>query len=131
VGEKRIGLALGDSDTKIAVPAGFIKNDANTAKEIEQIIYSKQPNKLIIGLPRNSSGQETKQSSYVRQFAAGLTKFDLPIVFQDESLTSVEAEKHLADLTRKQPKRPDKGEVDARAAALILSDFLESNYGRE
>jgi RNase H-fold protein (predicted Holliday junction resolvase) len=58
----------------------------------------------------------------------------LPVIFQDESLTSVEAEKSLYNLQRcknyNKTAKTTKTALDDAAAALILSDFLETNYGR-
>jgi putative Holliday junction resolvase len=134
VGEKRIGLAIGDSDVKIAVPSGIIENNQQVTDKIEQIIYSKKIDKIVVGLPRNSKGEETKQSAYTRSFAEKLKQFDLPVIFQDESLTSVEAEESLHNLQRcknyNKTAKTTKTALDDAAAALILSDFLETNYGR-
>jgi putative transcription antitermination factor YqgF len=81
----------------------------------------------VVGLPRNSQGQETQQSQYVRQFAKSLNVFNLPIECQDESLTSVEA-KSLLNLQRS--NFYNKQQIDAMAAALILTDYLEAKYAR-
>lgn len=124
VGEKRIGIAIGDSDVKIAVPNGFVENNENFIDEIKKIIELKNIDEIVVGLPRNSSGEETKQSQYVRDFAEKISVFDLPVIFQDESLTSVEAEQILSEGNNTY----NKGEIDAKAAALILTDYLEANY---
>ncbi|MDR3125709.1 MAG: Holliday junction resolvase RuvX [Candidatus Nomurabacteria bacterium] len=128
VGEKRIGVAFGDSQTKITVPAATLANDDQFTENFKQLIDKKNPVAIVIGLPRNSKGQETQQSKYVRNFAESLKVFNLPIIFQDESLTTIEAEmllnlQHVA-------KQQNRGQVDSKAAALILSDYLEQKYGR-
>jgi putative Holliday junction resolvase len=125
VGEKRIGVAFGDSQTKIAVPEVTLANDADFLANLGELIRRKQPVAIIVGLPRNSKGQETKQSEFVREFAKSINVFNLPIVFQDESLTSVEAET-LLNLQRS--KNYNSQQIDSKAAALILSDYLESKY---
>lgn len=132
VGEKRIGVAVGGSDVKIAVPNGIIKNDSNVIDSLKNIIDKKSIDIIVIGLPRNSSGQETKQTKYVRDFSKGLKVFALPIVFQDESLTSVEAE-NIIQQKNKVVSRTDRenGLVDSGAAAIILTDYLEANYGHK
>ena len=128
VGEKRIGVAIGDSQTKIAIPETTLENDEMFTENLAKVINKKQPISIVVGLPRNSEGQETKQSKYARVFAKSLNVFNLPIKFQDESLTSVEA-KALLDM--QQDKSYDKEQIDAKAAALILSDYLEENYARQ
>jgi putative Holliday junction resolvase len=81
---------------------------------------------LVVGLPRNMSGEPTKQTELVRQFVVRrLAGFELPMHFQDESLTSVKAEQEL-----QQRKKPYvKGDVDALAATYILDDYMEDTYG--
>jgi putative Holliday junction resolvase len=125
VGEKRIGLAFGDSQTKIAVPEATLDNDGEFIAKLGELIKQKQPVAIVVGLPRNSKGQETQQSEYSRQFAKSLNVFNLPIVFQDESLTSVEAESLL---NLQHSKFYNKQQIDSTAAALILSDYLERKY---
>jgi len=125
VGEKKIGVAVGDSQTKIAVPETTLDNDSVFLESLKKIIEKKRPIVIVLGLPRNLKGQETKQSDYVRQFAKTINVFNLPIYFQDESLTSVEAKTNLSH-----QKSFEKKQIDAEAAAIILSDYLEENYAR-
>ena len=124
VGEKRIGVARADSDTKIAVPVGFIKVDGSEWQEIARIAKLNSTNFFVLGLPRSNEGNETRQTLYVRNFARVLME-KLPearVRFQDESLTSVEAESRL----KKRQKKYEKGDIDAEAASIILQDFIES-----
>ena len=124
VGEKRIGVARVDSDTKIAVPMGFINVDGSEWQEIARIANVNNTNFFVLGLPRSNEGNETAQSLYVRNFAKVLTS-KIPgakIRLQDESLTSVMAEERL----KRRKKRYEKGEIDAEAATIILQDFIES-----
>jgi putative Holliday junction resolvase len=130
VGQKRIGVAYGDSDTKIAVPSGVILNDDKVIDEIAKLTEQKAIDIVVLGLPRNSQGEETQQSQLVRAFGQRLAGLGRPVVFQDESLTSVEAEVILQQKRCKNYNIRDKAAVDAQAAALILSDYLEANYGR-
>jgi putative Holliday junction resolvase len=125
VGEKRIGVALGDSQTKIAVAESTLANDDSFLSKLGELIKVKQPVAIVLGLPRNLKGQETKQSEYVREFAKSLNVFNLPIAFQDESLTSVEAKTLLKS---QRSKNYNKEQIDSKAAALILSDYLERKY---
>lgn len=124
VGEKRIGVARADSDTKIAVPVGFINVDGSEWQEIARIAKLNSTNFFVLGLPRSNEGNETRQTLYVRNFARVLME-KLPearVRFQDESLTSVEAESRL----KKRQKKYEKGDIDAEAASIILQDFIES-----
>ncbi len=126
VGTKRIGVAKADSSTRIAVPVGFVLADGSEWQEIAKIASLNNTNWFVLGMPRSNEGNETQQSLYVRQFANRLSE-KIPgakIRFQDESLTSVEAEERL----KARKKNYEKGEIDAEAAAIILQDFLE-NFG--
>ena len=125
VGEKRIGVARADSDTRIAVPIGFINVDGSEWQEIARVARMNGTNLFVLGLPRSNEGNETRQSQYVKDFARKLIQ-NIPeakIRFQDESLTSVEAESRL----KQRKKSYQKGDIDAEAAAIILQDFIESH----
>ncbi len=123
VGEKRIGVAKVSSDTKIAVPIGFVEVNGSEWQEIDRIANINSTKFFVLGMPRSNEGNETAQSLFVRNFAKTLTE-KIPgakIRFQDESLTSVIAEERL----KSRKKRYEKGEIDAEAATIILQDFIE------
>lgn len=124
VGEKRIGVAVGDSTIRIAVPFETIEVDGNEVEAIAEIFIKQNAGVLVIGYPRNQSGEPTAQSKFVEDFAAKLSDITPTIVFQDESLTSVIAQQHLAGYNRLYTK----ADVDAEAAVIILQDYLEANY---
>jgi len=124
VGEKRVGVAVGNSVIRIAVPLETINVDGNEVNAIEKIINDEDADILVIGYPRNQSGEATAQTKFVTDFAVKLSNFNIKIVFQDESLTSVIAEQRL-----KSYKKPyNKSEIDAIAATIILQDYIEENY---
>lgn len=124
VGEKRIGVAVGDSAVRIAVPFDTIEVDGSEIEAIAEVIVKESADILVIGYPRNQSGDPTAQTQFVTDFAAKLTDIAPQVVFQDESLTSVIAEERL-----KGHNRPySKGDIDAQAAAIILQDYIEANY---
>lgn len=126
VGERRIGVALADEAIGIAVAYETIEVDGNEIANIAEIAISNQVDTIVVGYPRNQSGEPTAQTAYVEQFCLRLADLDAQIVYQDESLTSVEAEKILG-----QQKRPyAKGDIDSMAASLILQDYLESRRDR-
>lgn len=126
VGEKRIGVAVADSAVRIAVPFETIDVDGDEVETIAKIVITEKADTIVIGYPRNQSGETTVQTVYVEAFADRLKDIAPNIVFQDESLTSVLAEQQLAV-----HKRPySKGDIDAQAAAIILQDYLEANNAR-
>lgn len=125
VGDKRIGVAHADTSTRIAVAYTTIEVDGIEFERLREIIAELEPSIMVVGFPRNQSGETTKQTDKVRAFARQLERFGIEIVFQDESLTSVLAEKYLKSLGKPYAK----AEIDAHAAAIILGDYLEINFG--
>jgi putative Holliday junction resolvase len=124
VGEKRIGVAVADSVIRIAVPFETVEVDGNEIQSISKIIITEYADTIVVGYPRNQAGETTAQTRYVESFAEKLTGLAPTIDFQDESLTSVIAEERLA-----MHKRPyNKGDIDAQAAAIILTDYLETHH---
>mgnify|MGYP003587949376 FL=1 len=127
VGTRRIGVALADSEVKIAIPFTTVEVDDDNSSEIEEIneiIVREEIDVMVVGLPRNQSGEETAQSEYTKEFAKNFEFSVSKIEFQDESLTSIQAENLL-----KSYKKPySKGDIDMTAASIILQDYLEENF---
>lgn len=124
VGVKRIGVAKVDTSTKIAIPVCTVEVDGTEFEKIAKLANLNNTKFFVLGLPRSNEGNETKQSEYARNFGKILVK-KIPgakIRFQDESLTSVEAENRL----KARKKNWEKGEIDAEAASIILQDFIET-----
>jgi putative Holliday junction resolvase len=131
-GERRIGLALSDATGLLASPWKKLPNDGNlaaAAKRIADEVRALQDDEdglhaIVIGLPRRLSGEANPQTSRVRQLADVLRlQVAIPVVLQDERLTSHAAEELLAERERDWRKRKD--QLDAMAAALILQDYLD------
>lgn len=126
IGEKRIGVAVADTGVRIALPYETIEVDGNEYKRIAQLYIDQQASLLVIGYPRNQAGEPTQQTEYVVKVGDILQAMELPVEYQDESLTSVAAEERL----RSYGKPYQKSDIDKHAAALILQDYLEQHYGR-
>src|SRR5262245_3395495 len=91
VGQKTIGLAISDSDFKVAAPAETTRRTkfAADAARLSQLIRERDIGGLVIGLPVNMDGSEGPRCRSVRQFATNLlTRVDLPIAFWDERLST-------------------------------------------
>ena len=123
VGTVRIGAARADTAIKIAIPDGFINVNGQEISEIQRKLRLYNSNILVMGMPRSNNGNQTAQSEFVKQFArqVAATIPGLKIYFQDESLTSVEAERRL----KARKNNYQKGEIDAESASIILQDFIE------
>lgn len=126
VGSRRIGVARAELDTKLAVPIETLVVDDTTTERLVRLLTAEQPAALVVGYPRNQSGEPTRQTEAVEAFVKTLQEvWDGTIVFQDESLTSVMAEDRL-----RQHGRPyDRADIDAGAAAIILQDYIEASHG--
>lgn len=120
VGEKRIGVALANTIARLASPLTTLDNDEHVVKNIENLVAEYNVSHIIVGNPRDMQGNATPQTTFSHAFADSLQVLGLPIVFQDESLTSVQAEEELRNSG--EPFR--KQDIDAVAAALILRDYL-------
>lgn len=121
VGEKRIGVAVGDTQIKIAIPYDTIEVDGTEILQLRKLAALEQVDTIVVGYPRNQSGEDTQQTRYVQEFAENLQPIDVNIEFQDESVTSVQAEERL----RATKKPYTRGDIDKVAASIILQDYLE------
>lgn len=118
VGEKRIGVAIASKIAKLARPLTTLHNDEHISEAIQQIIDEEDISTVVVGLPRNLSGEDTEQTAYVRQFTEKLHHG--MIRFQDEALTSKKAEMEL----QQRGKPYSKSDIDALAATYILEDYI-------
>ncbi len=121
VGERRIGVALAGSSVRIAVPLEAVPVDGHELERLAELVAKEDVGTLVVGYPRNQLGEATAQTAYIEKFAEQLKGIAPKMVFQDESVTSVLAEGQLKALGRPYSK----GDIDARAAAIILQDHLE------
>lgn len=113
-GEKRVGVAV--NDETIAQPLTTLVNDQTLLERLQALIAQHNVAELVIGLPRNLDGDDTRQTAVVRVFATeALQPLGLPLHFQDEAVTSETAAAGGAG----------KADLDQAAATIILQDFLD------
>ena len=127
-GEKRIGIAIGNSITKTSHPLETINTDKNTERYrlIELLLKTWEPVKLVIGYPLNEDGTLSKMSLLAKKFGMKLgNKYNIPIVMIDERFTSSEADLELKKFEKNFKKR--KIVVDQVAAMIILNSFFQNN----
>lgn len=122
VGGKRIGVALASLEARLASPLTTL-DVADFLPELKKIISAESVQIIVIGLPRNLNGQETDQSREIQTFAENIKQLGLPVYFQDESVTSRQAEAEL----QARGKPYQKGDIDALAATYILEDWLNEH----
>lgn len=123
VGDARIGVAIAGTIARIPNPLAILPNGPKVFHEIESIVREHDISSIVVGLPRNMSGEETDQSAASRRFADGLKEYvKVPLLFADESLSSKRAEEHRSELKR-DPREP----LDDVAACFILEEHFRSH----
>lgn len=132
LGDVRIGIAT--SDIMGIIASGYEtytrkKNDFDADVEyLAALVKEKQCDTIILGLPINMDGTEGARAEVSREWGAALAaKTGLPVVYQDERLTTVSAEKMLISGGVRRENR--KKVIDKVAATLILQAYLDKiNY---
>jgi putative Holliday junction resolvase len=128
IGNKRTGFAISDPANIIAMPLRVSENDP--IKEVKKIIADMDIAKVIIGEPLGLSGKPTEQTQRVYDIKKELEdEVDIPIILVDERFTSRQARHNLSSIKTKKSLREKS--VDAEAAAIILSTYLESNEANQ
>ena len=125
VGLRRIGVALSDEGRRIAAPHSVIEHKGwgPDIRAIGEIYRANACEGIVCGLPRNMDGSVGFQAEKVIDFAGQLAKAGLPVVFQDERLSTVSAHQALIEGGMRRERRKDT--VDKVAAALILQRYLD------
>lgn len=126
-GEKRIGVAVGESILKLAHPLTTINTEiiASRFAQIASLINEWQPNLLVVGLPTYMDGTPHAITSLSRKFAQRLEgRFNLPVMMIDERLSSFEAEQYLGEAGVSLEKQ--KKLLDAVAAQTILQSYFNA-----
>jgi putative Holliday junction resolvase len=124
-GEKRIGVAQGDLQLKIAHPLTTIQSEVNERRfvAIGELISEHRPALLVVGLPVNDDGSEHEMSRLARKFAQRLAgRFNVRTVLVNEYLSSASAESALAEAGVHGKRQ--KLFVDQVAAQQILQSFF-------
>jgi putative pre-16S rRNA nuclease len=132
VGERRIGIAISDVTGTLARPVSVLRTSGLDGDAVDRAVVELRRlaaeedglTSLVVGLPRRLDGSANDMTPRVEAFAAALgARTALPVVLQDERLTSREAESRLA--LREKDWRVRKNQLDAAAAAIILQDYLD------
>jgi len=124
VGTVRIGVAVARHDVRIAQPLTTLTvGESDSMERLAALAREQQAGMFVVGWPRGLQGQSTGQTHSTEAFAERLRQVSgLPVVLQDEALTSQRAETEL----QQRGKPFAKADVDALAATYILEDYLEN-----
>jgi putative Holliday junction resolvase len=130
-GTRRIGVAVGQTTTASASPAGIIGvRNSPDWQALERCVRQWSPSRLLVGLPYNMDGTDTLLTATCRAFAEKLERrFGLPVELVDERLTSAAATSDLRDARRSgaRSRRVRPEDIDAHAARLILETWLRAH----
>jgi putative Holliday junction resolvase len=138
LGEKRIGIAVGDLDAGSASPLLTLmrgKTVAHDATALARLAAEQRIGGLVVGLPLDMDGTEGAQAVKTREWADEIaTLTGLPLRFRDERLTSERAERRIGGTARGRSGGPPtrgqreayRARVDREAAALILQDEFDA-----
>lgn len=134
LGRRRIGLAISDATRTLARPLRTIERGPSDRLAIRDLVaaveaLAVEPDglaRVVVGLPRHLDGSASDETAQVQEIAAALQRrIRVPVVLQDERLSSREAESRLAIRVRDWRKR--KAKLDAASAAVILQDYLDTH----
>jgi putative Holliday junction resolvase len=125
LGQARIGVAVSDPERRIAVPVGTVRTGApQDVKAIAALVREHDAATIVVGHPLSLSGRPTEASTQAETFAGTLeAALGVPVVLQDERLSTVQAERELGAAGVKGPSR--RAVVDQTAATIILQAWLD------
>lgn len=128
-GERRIGLAVSDPAAIFARPLPTLlrrRGKRPPVAKVAEIAREHDVDRIVLGLPLTSAGEEDEWTREVRDFGDRLAeRTGLPVDYIDERFTSALAERVLRSRGLGRATREEKGRVDAAAAALILQAYLD------
>jgi putative Holliday junction resolvase len=130
IGDRRIGVAVSDEEMSIARPLAVIdrNNDDSAIEEISETIKEQDVKVVVYGNPLSLSGSSGRQAEMTSRFAERIGEaVGVPVIPQDERLSSAEAEKALIAQGLKREKR--RAVIDKVAAAIILQAYLDGRHG--
>jgi putative Holliday junction resolvase len=127
-GERRIGVAAAETSTRMAIPVTTVVVTGDPLDDLMLIVREQRAEELVFGLPLSLSGAEGPQAQRIREVATALeARIDIPIRFQDERLTTRQAE-HSSPRTKKKGVSRAKASSpgrDAVAASIVLQAYLD------
>lgn len=126
LGAARIGVAISDDEGIVAVPMGTIRAGApQDLRAVSAIVTEHDVSRVVVGNPLRMSGEAGEASAHASAFADALRgALHVPVDLYDERLTTVEAERRLAEAGV--PGRQRRRVVDQTAAVVILQSYLDA-----
>lgn len=133
-GRKRIGVAVGQEITSTAKGLTTVVSSMQSGPDwasIDKLVAEWQPQLLVVGMPHHVDEQAGDQPHELHDEVKGFgdqlaQRYNLPVEWMDERLSSLEAEQQLSSSQTKKTRKQDKAEIDKLAAQLILQSYLNS-----
>jgi putative holliday junction resolvase len=127
LGDARIGVAISDDARRMAVPLGTVRTGAPAdVRAIADLVREHGVTLVVVGHPLLLSGKAGERAHHAERFAAALTGLlDVPVLLQDERLSTVEAERALRETGAS--GRDRRRAVDRSAATVILQAWLDTD----
>ena len=129
-GSRRIGVAVGDTETGMAFARAAIhrRNLDHDVALIRDLCAADEIRLVVVGLPLHADGSEGEQAAAARAFGDRLASIGLDVAYEDERLSTWEAGERLAEVGRR--TRRGSGELDSTAARVILQQYLDAHRDR-
>lgn len=127
-GTKRVGLAIGSTEAGTAAPLKVVphRGEAALIEDLKAVIRNEAVGQVIVGEPFSNSGGASAQTELVRAFAGRLEEaLDVPVVLEDERLSSREIEAHMQAMGGKKAWKASGLDRDSAAATLFLQAYLD------
>lgn len=128
LGDARIGVAVSDPDRRLAVSVGTVHvgQPPGELKAVAALVREHEATLVVLGLPLSMSGDQGPAARHAAAFADALgSVLDVPVMFQDERLSTAEAERVLRAAGVRGPER--RKVIDRSAAAVILQAWLDAH----
>ena len=134
LGTRTLGIAISDATHLVATPVKVLRfgeGEYNkTIEPLREIINSEKIEKFVLGLPKNMNNTIGDRANTTLEYKKLLEDtFNIPVIMQDERLSTVAAHNYMleADLSRKKRK----AKVDGLAASIILQTYLDIERGKK
>jgi putative Holliday junction resolvase len=123
-GSKKVGLAFSDEAGTMGFPFEIVPNDAHLSDALSLLVETERVGTVVIGESRDFSGNPNPIANPARALGDELAeRTGVPVVYEPELLTTQQARRDFEGV------HSHKGDVDASAAALILTGYLERHHG--
>jgi putative Holliday junction resolvase len=130
-GEARIGIAISDEEACIAFPHSAVSARGGTAKAVRRVceaLAHDEISSVVVGLPLRLDGGEGEAARRAKAFGAALSAaLGMDVVYWDERLTTVAAERSLREMGKRGSKQ--RAVVDQSAATILLQGYLDAKKG--